>query len=192
MQFLVRKTTHTTGETFTDVTKIRDNETYQVVEAESKEEAEKMAMGEVILRNGINSLANGMRNMRKAMQRKDSEWMAKYMLKPPFNVSVGDRDDGPGKIYEVKKLKHPVILGNKKHKYIEVNTQHFMTKKFIKDKFTKGTYKSETLKRIFNTLLIIALYELSKAITYELIVKKQANDMVEQPGYDEIDAWKKY
>lgn len=39
MQFLVRKTTHTTGETFADVTKIRDNETYQVVKAESKEEA---------------------------------------------------------------------------------------------------------------------------------------------------------
>lgn len=50
MQFLVRKTTHTTGETFTDVTKIRDNETYQVVEAESKEEALEIAMGEVILR----------------------------------------------------------------------------------------------------------------------------------------------
>ncbi|MGW7955236.1 transcriptional activator RinB [Staphylococcus xylosus] len=48
------------------------------------------------------------------------------------------------------------------------------------------------MKRIFKTLLIIALYELSKEITYEVIVKKQANDMVEQPGYDEIDAWKKY
>lgn len=42
MQYLIKHTTHTTGETFTDVTKIRDNETYQVVEAESKEEAEKM------------------------------------------------------------------------------------------------------------------------------------------------------
>ena len=39
MQFLVRKTHHTTGETFTDVTKIRDNESYQVVEAESREQA---------------------------------------------------------------------------------------------------------------------------------------------------------
>lgn len=43
MQFLVRKTTHTTGETFTDVTKIRDNESYTVIEAESKEEAEEIA-----------------------------------------------------------------------------------------------------------------------------------------------------
>ncbi|WP_039067675.1 DUF1381 domain-containing protein [Staphylococcus shinii] len=39
MHYLIKHTTHTTGETFTDVTKIRDNETYQVVEAESKEEA---------------------------------------------------------------------------------------------------------------------------------------------------------
>lgn len=42
------------------------------------------------------------------------------------------------------------------------------------------------MKRIFKTLLIIALYELSKEVAYEIIVKKQANDMVEQPDYDEI------
>ncbi|MGS0667688.1 DUF1381 domain-containing protein [Staphylococcus arlettae] len=42
MQFLVRKTHHTTGETFTDVIKSRDNETFTVVEAESKEEAIKI------------------------------------------------------------------------------------------------------------------------------------------------------
>ncbi|WP_436952900.1 DUF1381 domain-containing protein [Staphylococcus shinii] len=39
MQYLIKHTTHTTGETFTDVTKIRDNETFTVVEAESKEKA---------------------------------------------------------------------------------------------------------------------------------------------------------
>ncbi|MEB8150488.1 DUF1381 domain-containing protein [Staphylococcus xylosus] len=36
--YLIKHTTHTTGETFTDVTKIRDNETYQVIEAESMSE----------------------------------------------------------------------------------------------------------------------------------------------------------
>lgn len=41
--YLIKHTTHTTGETFTDVIKIRDNETYQVVEADSKEEAERKA-----------------------------------------------------------------------------------------------------------------------------------------------------
>ena len=38
-QFLVRKTHHTTGEVFFDVTKARENETFIVVEAESKGEA---------------------------------------------------------------------------------------------------------------------------------------------------------
>lgn len=39
MQFLVRKTTHTTGEVFLDVTRAKKNETFVVVDAESKEEA---------------------------------------------------------------------------------------------------------------------------------------------------------
>lgn len=42
MQYLIRTIEHN-GHSFTDVTKIRDNETYQVVEAESKEEAERKA-----------------------------------------------------------------------------------------------------------------------------------------------------
>jgi len=117
--------------------------------------------------------------------------MTKYMAKKPMQLGF-DNLVGPGDLMEIKKLKHPIMLGDKKHKYVEVNTQHFMTKKFIKDNFIKGTYKLETPKRILRTLLIIALYELSKEITYEIIVKKQANDMVEQPGYDEVDAWKKY
>lgn len=40
-QYLIKHTTHTTGETFIDVIKARSNESYTVVEAESKEEAEK-------------------------------------------------------------------------------------------------------------------------------------------------------
>lgn len=43
MQFLVRKTHHTTGEVFLDVTRAKENETFTVVEAESKEEALEMA-----------------------------------------------------------------------------------------------------------------------------------------------------
>ncbi|WP_435373541.1 transcriptional regulator [Staphylococcus nepalensis] len=37
------------------------------------------------------------------------------------------------------------------------------------------------MKHILKPLLIIFLYELSKAITYEIIVRKQANDMVDVP-----------
>lgn len=43
MQYLIRKIHHTTGEVFLDATKARENETFTVVEAESKEQAEKMA-----------------------------------------------------------------------------------------------------------------------------------------------------
>lgn len=38
-QYLIKHTTHTTGEIFTDVIKARENETFTVVEAESKGEA---------------------------------------------------------------------------------------------------------------------------------------------------------
>lgn len=42
-QYLIRTLTDSTGHPFTHVTKARENETFTVVEAESKEEAEKMA-----------------------------------------------------------------------------------------------------------------------------------------------------
>lgn len=43
MQYLIRTLTDSTGHTFTHVTQARENETFTVVEAESKEEALKMA-----------------------------------------------------------------------------------------------------------------------------------------------------
>ena len=39
MQFLVRKTHHTTGEVFLDVTRAKENEEFVVVDAENKEDA---------------------------------------------------------------------------------------------------------------------------------------------------------
>lgn len=38
--------------------------------------------------------------------------------------------------------------------------------------------------KILKTLTIIALYELTKAIVYEIILRKQANDMVDQYPMD--------
>lgn len=96
MQYLIRTLTDSTGHAFTHVTKARENETFTVVEAESKEEAE--------------CIFN---------ERKDSEWM-----------------------------------------------------------------------RIIKTLTIIALYELSKYITEQVIIRLQANDDVDAPRdfsiYDHI------
>ncbi|WP_039068262.1 DUF1381 domain-containing protein [Staphylococcus shinii] len=70
MQYLIKHTTHTTGETFTDVTKIRDNETYQVVDAESKEEALKRYRFNKVINNINKAFKNN-----KLLQaiRKDSE-----------------------------------------------------------------------------------------------------------------------
>lgn len=76
MQFLVRKTTHTTGETFTDVIKIRDNETYQVVEAKSKEEALEMAKKPKGLLSVVPSSFNSgpiSRALKGSIYRKDSD-----------------------------------------------------------------------------------------------------------------------
>ncbi|WP_436881826.1 DUF1381 domain-containing protein [Staphylococcus gallinarum] len=42
MQYLVRTLTDSTSHPFTHITKARENETFTVVEAESKEEAERM------------------------------------------------------------------------------------------------------------------------------------------------------
>lgn len=42
-QYLIRRLTDSTGHLFTHVTKARENETFSVIEAESKEEALEMA-----------------------------------------------------------------------------------------------------------------------------------------------------
>lgn len=47
MQYLIRTLTDSTGTPFTHVTKARSNETFQVVEAESREEAERKASDKI-------------------------------------------------------------------------------------------------------------------------------------------------
>ena len=44
--------------------------------------------------------------------------------------------------------------------------------------------------RILKTLLIITLYELSKYVTNEILIKLQANDDIDQPCDYEIDKWR--
>ena len=40
--------------------------------------------------------------------------------------------------------------------------------------------------RILKTLLIIAVYELSKYVTNEILIRKQANDDIDQPKDYEV------
>lgn len=107
--------------------------------------------------------------------------MAKYMLKQPGNV--GENIAMPGEVFEIKKLKHSIQFKNKdeKFKYIIVGEDELLTTKSLKERFTKGTYKSETPKRILKTLLIIAVYELSKYVTTEILIKLEANEVVDSP-----------
>lgn len=49
-QYLITTFTDSTGRTFTEATKARENQTYTVVEAESKEEALLMAENRIVIR----------------------------------------------------------------------------------------------------------------------------------------------
>ena len=46
------------------------------------------------------------------------------------------------------------------------------------------------IKRILYILLMLSLYELSKYVTNEIIIKLQANDDIDQPCDYEIDKWR--
>lgn len=60
MQYLVRKTHHTTGEVFFDVTRAKENEEFIVVDAENKEDAkEKVRKPKGLLEVVPSSFNNG-------------------------------------------------------------------------------------------------------------------------------------
>lgn len=71
-QYLVTTFKDSIGHVHPHVTAAKPNQTFTVVEAESKEEAKRLYRA-IQLKNAFSSLSKGMRNMRKAMQRKDSE-----------------------------------------------------------------------------------------------------------------------
>ena len=81
MQFLVRKTCHTTGEVFLDATKAKENEEFVVVDAENKEEAkEKVKKSKGLLEvvpssfNSCRAISKPIPNRKQATPpRKDSE-----------------------------------------------------------------------------------------------------------------------
>ena len=75
-EYLVRKTTHTTGEVFLDVTRAKENEKFTVVKAESKEDAkEKVRKPKGLLEVVPSSFNNGpiSRALKAGMYRKDSD-----------------------------------------------------------------------------------------------------------------------
>ncbi|ATH60683.1 hypothetical protein BJG89_10520 [Staphylococcus nepalensis] len=76
MQYLIRHITDSTNHTFVEVIKPRENETFTVVEAESKEEAEKMAKKPKGLLSYVPSSFNNdpiSKALKGSIYRKDSE-----------------------------------------------------------------------------------------------------------------------
>ena len=81
MKYLVKTIKHTTGEEFTDIIKVKNNEDYVIVEAESKEEAEEIAKRPKGLLEIVSSSFNSCRSISKPIPdrkhatppRKDSE-----------------------------------------------------------------------------------------------------------------------
>ena len=75
-QYFVRTLTDSTGHKFTHVTKARENETFTVVEAESKEEAEEIAKRPKGLLDVVPSSFNNnpiSKALKGSIYRKDSE-----------------------------------------------------------------------------------------------------------------------
>ncbi|MEJ7220626.1 DUF1381 domain-containing protein [Staphylococcus gallinarum] len=75
-QYLIRTLTDSTGTPFTHVTKARENESFTVVEAKSKEEAEKMADKPKGLLSYVPSSFNNdpiSKALKGSIYRKDSE-----------------------------------------------------------------------------------------------------------------------
>ena len=79
MQYLIRTLTDSTGHPFTHVTQARENETFTVIEAESKEEALKY--------NEVSGDKNNLsvEEMKKRL-RKDSEWIWATICLNLFNT----------------------------------------------------------------------------------------------------------
>lgn len=75
-QYLIRTLTDSTGHPFTHVTQARENETFTVIEAESKEEAEEMADKPKGLLSYVSSSFNNdpiSKALKGSIYRKDSE-----------------------------------------------------------------------------------------------------------------------
>ncbi|MDG0860360.1 hypothetical protein [Staphylococcus equorum] len=86
--------------------------------------------------------------------------MTEYMLKK--SSQLADKMEVSGKLFDIKKLRKPFKFDGKKKKfrYLEINSNHFMTKKFIKENFIKKPFRIKRIKQIFPVILLVVLYNL--------------------------------
>lgn len=118
--------------------------------------------------------------------------MTKYICVRKMDFSP--KEYNVGDVVEINKLVEPiteryefedVVLSAELHYEIE-DTGFRLQDNTLKRFFRKVQSKDTTPKRILKTLLIIALYELSKYVTNQILIRKQANDDIDQPkDYEE-------
>ena len=106
--------------------------------------------------------------------------MTKYTCIKTFGID--NKGYMPGDIIDVKKLKHSITFSTgDKLKYVDVDSGKLLSKKYLKQNFKKGAYQRDIIKHILKLLFSLAVYELSKYLTNELIVKLQSEDDVDVP-----------
>lgn len=107
--------------------------------------------------------------------------MTKYTCIKPVGIN-GTIGYLPGDIVEIKKMKHPIILKKgEKCSYKEVKSGELMSKKYIKENFKQGDYQNEMIKHISKLIFTLAMYELGKYVTEQLIIWWQSDDDLDAP-----------
>ena len=118
--------------------------------------------------------------------------MTKYICVRKMDFSPKEYEVGD--IVEINKLDEPIteryefedLTFSAELHYEIVNTGFRLQDNTLKRFFRKVQPKDTIRKRILKTLLSITLYELSKYVTNEIIIKLQANDDIDQPkDYEE-------
>jgi len=106
--------------------------------------------------------------------------MTKYTCIKTFGVD--DKRYMPGDIINVKKMKHAITFstGNKL-KYVDVDSGKLLSEKHLKQNFKKGAYQRDVIKHISKLIFTIAMYELGKWVTEQLIIWWQSDDELDAP-----------
>lgn len=116
--------------------------------------------------------------------------MTKYICVRKMDFSPKEYEVGD--IVEINKLDEPIteryefedLTFSTELHYEIVDTGFRLQDNTLKRFFRKVQPKDTIRKRILKTLLIIAVYELSKYVTNEIITRRQANDAVDKYPMD--------
>lgn len=119
--------------------------------------------------------------------------MTKYICVRKMDFSPKEYEVGD--IVGINKLDEPIteryefedLTFSAELHYEIVDTGFRLQDNTLKRFFRKVQPKDTIRKRILKTLLIITIYELSKYVTNEILIKLSANDEIDQPKDYEVE-----